>query len=265
MEKSTQPKLSRRARLWFIIALTLPVAILTLIEPPIAQDPSYHQFADQRMFFGIPNFLNVVSNLAFFIVGVIGLTFLWRHRQQGYPYFIDKREEWPYLVLFIGITLTSLGSSYYHLAPDNTHLVWDRLPMTISFMSFFAAMVMERINLKAGLFLLIPLVVFGIFSVIYWYASGLSGTGDLRYYVDAQFYPLLAMPLIVILFPPRYVPDRWVFSVILLYILSKVFELQDAQIYKMLHGIVSGHTLKHLTAAAASLVVIWVLKHRKPV
>lgn len=263
-EKSKHTHFSRRARIWFVVALTAPIAILTMIEPPIAQDPSYHHFVDQRVILGIPNFWNVVSNLAFLVVGVMGLIFLWRHKQQGFPHFIDKRESWPYLTLFIGITLTSFGSAYYHLAPDNTHLVWDRLPMTISFMSFFAATVMERINLKVGLYLLIPLVIFGVFSVVYWYTGNLRGTGDLRFYVDVQFYPLLAMPLIVILFPPRYVPDRWIFGVILLYALSKAFELQDAQVYKMFHGIVSGHTLKHLAAAFATLLVIWVLKHRKP-
>lgn len=264
MEKSTHTHLSRRSRIWFIIALTIPIAILTIIEPPIAQDPSYHQFADQRMVLGIPNFLNVVSNLAFLIVGVIGLVFLWRHRQESYPHFIDKREVWPYLTLFVGVAMTSLGSVYYHLAPNNTHLVWDRLPMTIAFMSFFAATVMERIDLKFGLLLLVPLVVFGIFSVVYWYAGNLHGTGDLRIYVDVQFYPLLAMPLIVVLFPPRYIPDRWIFGVILLYALSKIFELLDAQVYTILNGIVSGHTLKHLAAAFATLFVIWVLEHRQP-
>ena len=105
--KATHTHLSRRARIWLIIALSIPIAVLTLIEPPIAQDPSYHQFADQQMMLGIPNFLNVVSNLAFLVAGVIGLRFLRRHKQQAYPCFIDKREEWPYLTLFLGVALTS--------------------------------------------------------------------------------------------------------------------------------------------------------------
>lgn len=256
--------LSIRTRIWIIISLTIPVVILTIIEPPIAQDPSYHQFADKRMLFGIPNFLNVFSNLAFMIVGVIGLVFLLRQRRHAYPAFINKKEIRPYLILFTGILLTSLGSAYYHLAPNDTHLVWDRLPMTLAFMSFFAATVMERISLKAGLSLLIPLVIIGIFSVLYWYAGDLRGKGDLRFYVDVQFYPLIAMPLIVVLFPPKYIPDRWIFGIILLYALSKACELWDMPIYEFSRNIVSGHTLKHLTAAFASLVVVWVLDHRQP-
>ena len=33
--------------------------------PPIAQDPLYHAFADQRALLGVPHFWNVVSNLPF--------------------------------------------------------------------------------------------------------------------------------------------------------------------------------------------------------
>jgi hypothetical protein len=47
------------------------VALLPL--PPLLQDQSYHQFADQRELFGIPNFWNVVSNLPFVAVGAVGL------------------------------------------------------------------------------------------------------------------------------------------------------------------------------------------------
>lgn len=42
-------------------------------------------------------------------------------------------------VLFAGVLLTSAGSTWYHLAPTNDSLVWDRLPMTLGFMGLFAA------------------------------------------------------------------------------------------------------------------------------
>jgi hypothetical protein len=47
------------------------VALLPL--PPLLQDQAYHQFADRRELFGIPNFWNVVSNLPFVILGAVGL------------------------------------------------------------------------------------------------------------------------------------------------------------------------------------------------
>jgi hypothetical protein len=64
-------------------------------------------------------------------------------------------------VLFCGLILTAAGSAYYHLAPDNARLVWDRLPMTMVFMSLVAAIVMERIDLRAGLVLLPILLLVG--------------------------------------------------------------------------------------------------------
>lgn len=93
------------------------VALLPL--PPLLQDQAYHQFADQRELFGIPNFWNVVSNLPFVAVGAVGL--LRFHRDVTTT------------VLFAGIFLTGFGSSYYHLDPNDSTLFWDRLPMTICF------------------------------------------------------------------------------------------------------------------------------------
>jgi len=46
----------------------LAVAITSFVSP-IAQDPAYHQFADRRALFGIPNFGDTASNIGFLIVG----------------------------------------------------------------------------------------------------------------------------------------------------------------------------------------------------
>lgn len=265
IKRHTHLKLSREGRIGLIICLTIPVIILTMIEPPLAQDPSYHNFADTRDIWGIQNFFNVVSNAAFFVVGIVGLVFLRQQYLLGKSNaFLDRVEEWPYFILFLGVTLTSFGSAYYHLNPNDTHLVLDRLPMTLSFMAIFSITIMERINIKAGLKLLPFLVLLGAASVIYWYLGDLRGGGDLRFYVDIQFYPLLVIPLLVVLFPPRYLPDRVIFLVILLYALAKLFEIWDAPIFNLSGRTISGHTLKHLTAALSTYVIVWILGIRRP-
>lgn len=254
-----------RQRLNLLLALTLPVLVLTFLEPPIAQDPSYHNFADQRLIWGVPNFFNVTSNAPFLIFGVMGLLFLWRLRRTGgWPAFVDLVERRPYLVFFIGVAVTSFGSAYYHLDPNNTHLVWDRLPMTFGFMSIFAAVIMERIDRDAGLRLLWPLVAMGIASVGYWYWSELHLQGDLRFYVDVQFYPLMAIPLLVALFPSRYTKGEQVYTIILIYALAKAFELLDKPVYQLLGGVISGHTIKHLVAALATYWAMRMLLLRRP-
>ena len=95
--------------------------------PPIPQMQSYHGFADARTMLGVPNFLNVVSNFPFVVVGVLGLWLLLRHDAVGPDGpVLERAERWPLLVLFTGILLTAFGSSYYHLAPNNDRLVWDK-------------------------------------------------------------------------------------------------------------------------------------------
>ena len=133
---------------------------------PIHQDPAYHRFADARAWLGVPNAWNVWSNLPFVIVGLAALQ--WLARQP-----VPHRKMWA--VFFIGITLTGFGSAYYHWNPNNDTLVWDRLPMTISFMAFFAALLAERVSERAGNWLLMPLLAAGIGSVVYWHY-----TDDLR-------------------------------------------------------------------------------------
>ncbi|MFQ5420569.1 MAG: ceramidase domain-containing protein, partial [Anaerolineae bacterium] len=254
-----------RRRLHLLLALTLPVLVLTFIEPPIAQDPSYHHFADQRLVWGIPNFFNVTSNVPFLLFGLMGLIFLWRLRRTGgWPAFVALVEERPYLVFFIGIAAAGFGSAYYHLAPDNTHLVWDRLPMTFDFMSLFAAVIVERIDRDTGLRLLWPLVGMGISSVVYWYWSELHLHGDLRFYADVQFYPLMAIPLITALFPSRYTKGEQLYTIILIYALAKAFELLDKPVYQLLEGVISGHTIKHLVAALATYWALRMLLLRRP-
>src|SRR5262245_26864246 len=105
--------MTRRARLGLLWAL-LGAALLSA---PIPQDPAYHRFADTRVMWGIPNALNVVSNVVFVLVGTLGLWSIWPGRSAGRVYFQSAGEWWPYGVFFGGFALTGLGSAYYLLAP----------------------------------------------------------------------------------------------------------------------------------------------------
>src|SRR5580704_2712437 len=127
--------ISRRVGLRVLFVITIVIFVVDLLLPRIPQPQSYHMFADQRSFLGIPNFGDVVSNVPFAIFGLWGLAFLMRSSsEQLSEHFLDSRERWFYLIIFTGLLLTAFGSSYYHLAPSNARLVWDRLPMTIVFM-----------------------------------------------------------------------------------------------------------------------------------
>jgi hypothetical protein len=231
--------------------------------PRIPQPLSYHHFADQRSLLGIPNFGDVTSNLPFAVIGIWGLVFLRRARSSLAGHFIDRREQWPYLFVFVGLLLTAFGSSYYHLDPNNATLVWDRLPMTITFMSMVAAVIMERISLRLGLWLLPILLIVGLGSVLQWNWSEMRGTGDLRFYAAVQAYAAMVI-LLALLFPARYTRSRDLGFVVGFYALAKVLEYFDKPIFAALH-IVSGHTLKHLAAAAAGYYILRMVEKRQPV
>lgn len=252
--------LSRKNGIALMLGVAAGMAILMFRLPPIPQPASYHQFADQRRWLGIPNFANVISNVAFAVVGICGIVFMRRHAERA---FLDPRERWPYYGVFVGLLLTAFGSGYYHLAANNARLVWDRVPMTIVFGSLVAALVAERISVRAGLQFLPWLIAFDAGSVLQWHWNEIHGHSDLRVYAGVQAYSALAL-LLAILLPPRYTRSRDFAVVFGVYLLAKVFETADRQIYSLGH-IVSGHTLKHLAAAAAGYWIIRMLRLREPI
>ena len=171
---------SKKAGTYILLAVTAALIAAYPFIPRIPQPQSYHQFADHRAWLGIANFGDVMSNVLFAIFGAWGLFFL--AGAESKKRFIDQRERWPYWIIFIGMFWTAFGSGYYHLAPSNERLVWDRLPMTVVFMPLVAAMIMERIDLEWGLRLLPILLLIGMGSVVQWNQSEQRGAGDLRFH-----------------------------------------------------------------------------------
>jgi len=241
-----------------LISLFICAVAVMIFIPAIPQSEAYHNFADKRTFFCVNNCWDVLSNIPFVLVGIAGLVFTIKKMLQN----DDRAAYFPYAIFFAGVLLTGFGSAYYHLNPTTQTLVWDRLPMTISFMAFFAAIISERISEKIGRGLLIPLLFIGAGSILYWIWTEGMGCGDLRIYALVQFIPITFIPIIILLFPSKYTRGNDLFYVVGFYGLSKLFEAMDNQIY-MLGGIVSGHTLKHLAAAVAVYRLLRMLKNRK--
>jgi len=253
--------LSHRSRVAIIVAVAVAVLAAAFLAPPIPQDPEYHNFADTRPFWGSANLANVVTNAPFLLVGALGLALLFEPSTGAETRRSALRL--PFLIYFTGVALVALGSAYYHEDPTNETLFWDRLPMTIAFMALFSAFIVDRIHKGSGPVLLPLLIVTGIASVIYWSMTEAADRGDLRFYAFVQFFPLLAIPLICMLFGPRKLDARYFVIMFCLYGLAKVFEHFDWEIFELLGGSVSGHSLKHLSAAAAAYAALPML--RQPV
>lgn len=240
-------------RVWVFAAVALAGTIAAFVLPPLRQPESYHQFADGRTLAGIPNCLNVVSNAGFLTVGLVGLWYI-----AASDRFIEPRERTAYAVFFLGVCATCFGSSYYHWRPVDATLAWDRLPMTLAFMSLLSAMIAERISVTAGARLLWPLVAAGAFSVGWW-----RWTGNLWPYMAAQYFTIFLIGWLALMFPPSYTRSADLLVVTGLYGLAKIAEGLDARIYSLTRW-VSGHTLKHLIAAGAVYGVLRMLRKRAP-
>jgi hypothetical protein len=246
-------------RLKIIFSIIVIAVIAALGFEPVSQDMAYHRFADQRNAFGIANFFNVISNLPFIIIGMMGMRFiLATQKKSGWLASLKPH----YFIFFVGIFLTGIGSSYYHFHPDNQTLVWDRLPMTIAFMALFSAIVGEYISTRWALKIVVPLLVLGLISVIYWHVSEQNGHGDLRLYALVQFLPMILIPTILWLFTPIEYLNNAIWGMIVAYVVSKIAEFFDAGLYNVL-GLLSGHSIKHLFAAFGAMMIYWALRDRK--
>ena len=242
-----------------LLAPAVFIVIVAIILPPIPQPLAYHNFADHRGWLGIPNFGDVASNLPFAVVGLWGLIVLFAHDA---PKFVDPRERWPYTAMFAGLILTAFGSAYYHLAPNNARLVWDRIPIMMVFMALLTAVISERVSVSTGLALFPVLEIAGVASVFVWRAGEAQGHGDLRFYAAVQVYAILIL-LLALLFPAKYTRGGDFAVVVGFYALAKILEEFDRLVFALDHHGVSGHTLKHLAAAAAGFWILRMLKKRK--
>ena len=228
---------------YFLLLLSAIIALGVVFSiGPIVQDEQYHNFADGRTIFSIPNFWDVVSNLPFLLIGIYAFL-----RVKNLP-----PNQWMYYSLFFGFFIISFGSAYYHWAPDTNTLFWDRLPMTIVFMSLFSIVISEFISIKRGRQLFIPLLLLGVISVLIW---RYGGSGDLRLYGLIQFYPMVALPIIVYFFPAKYTKSNAYWFLLLAYIIAKILEHFDTDLYQ-LTGLLSGHSLKHLVSAVGLFILV---------
>ena len=229
---------------WLIALLALLALTVLVIHGAIPQSQRYHDFADQRAVWGIPRFFDVISNLPFVLVGLLGLY----KSMVSKTITVGKENQKSYNVFFFGLALLGVGSGYYHLAPTNASLVWDRIPITIAIMALSAIVFGEFVSLRLGAKLLIPLVAIGILSVLYWYWSETAGNGDLRPYALVQFLPMVTIPIVLVFFNSKYTKTSGYWFLFSAYIVAKLCELFDREIYNFF-DFVSGHTLKHLFAA----------------
>ncbi|WP_292918684.1 alkaline phytoceramidase [Nitrosomonas sp.] len=255
--------MSLQRQLWIMGGLSVAVIIAAMLLPPTPQSVEYHYFADQRSFIGIPNFNDVISNLAFLLSGGAGLVFLWRVQgMTTQTTFHNRKESLPYWVLFFSVVIVALGSIYYHWTPNTDRLLWDRIPIVMTIAALLSAALIERVSSTIGLRALPLLIIFAVLSVLYWYWTEQQGAGNLNFYIVMQFYLILLIVWVSLCFPSRYSHGNDIYQIIALYAFAKLVELLDESIFVWTDGWISGHTLKHLIAAYAAYRIVLILRKR---
>ena len=237
------------------ILLTGCLALLALaaIDPVLQQSATYHGFADQRFLFGARNAMDVLSNLPFAAFGLAGIWTLGRMSETA----VSKAQRQLALLFFTGLIATAACSMWYHLAPDDTRLAFDRYGMVLPFAGLLGLAASDRISHRAGRGLAMGVLVFGSWSITIW-----SVSANLLPWAALQFG---GMVLLLCLARTRAgenalcVPWGAIFWI---YAAAKVLELTDGQVYQLTNEMISGHTLKHIVASGAALPIIWVMRRR---
>jgi len=226
-------------------AIGLALCVWTVM-PGSAQDPRYHNFADQRHWLGIDRSADVLSNAGFVLIGLLAVVRLVSTVRER----LSRASEAGLWCVALGFVGTGAGSAWYHLDPSDSSLVWDRLPMTVVFAGILGTALAQRVGEDVARFALALLLELGVASVFYWHV-----TGDLSLYLMLQFGGIAALVLLVLSTRRGEDPFPW-WWLIGWYALAKVLEAGDVTIWRMTHGLVAGHALKHLAATAAGAMFL---------
>ncbi len=126
--------------------------------------------------------------------------------------------------------------------------------MTLAFMALFSIIISEFINDKVGQVMLFPLLCIGIISIVIWLIGN-----DLRMYALVQFYPVLAIPIVLMFYKSIVNSSKPYWLLLIAYIFAKLFEHFDLEIHEVFI-IISGHTIKHIVAAIGVYIFLYFKK-----
>jgi hypothetical protein len=240
----------------------LGLAIAFVLLPALPQTPDYHRFVDDRSWFGISNFSDVASNLAILLPALLGLALVNHAASRGHM-FRTACERTLATTCFAALVLTAIGSTWYHLAPDNTRLFWDRLPLGLAFTALPALLIAERISLdRAGRLMLFLWVLTGPATVLWWQFGEVTGRGDLRPYFMLHAFMFVLPPALLAMRTP-YTGRQFYAIAYLLFVLAMAGDRLDHAVFECTHGLVSGHTMKHLLMGLAIGMLAYMFATRR--
>lgn len=220
---------------------------LALFGPVLPASAHQHTLADQRALWGIPCALDVLSNLPFAIAGLWGLVALRRVA----PGMLDAPSRALASLFFAGLVCTAAGSALYHWQPQDAGLLWDRLGMVLPFAGLLGLAGASRVSARAGAAAAGTVLLAGPLAVLWW-----SHSGNLLPWAVVQLGGMLVVLALACLPRRDGALALHLGAVMALYALAKLFEAADHAVFEATGQAVSGHSLKHVLAAAAAWPVL---------
>ncbi len=222
-------------------AVAIAPVILVATMHPVVRGAGFHVYADQRATLGIPHVGDVLSNLPFVAVGIVGLA---RARDvTGLPRAVVA-------AFFAAVLGIGLGSGVYHLVPSDGTLFFDWLPIAMTVSLMVALLVHDRIDPRLGWLATAVLPAAALASVAWWW-----WTVDARWYGLVQLTCIALVPVILLLYPRGRLDRRWLAAGVGCFVLARLVHTRDHQLLDAT-GLLSGHAVKHLFAAAATWCVL---------
>lgn len=210
----------------------------------ITRGPEFHAYADQRTWLRVPHAGDVLSNLAFVAVAV----WFARDRRRA----VARGAWW----VCAGVAAIGVGSAVYHLAPSDERLVFDWAPIVVTLALLSATVIYER-DARAGRIALVVAPCVALASVAWWYAGGGTRGGDMAPYVATQVAGIV-LPTVVALVTPGAVGARWLLAGVAGFAVARVCGAYDRELLDAIA--ISGHSCKHVAAAAAAACALRALR-----
>lgn len=255
-ERPSYARIRRDAWTFAAIAVGLWL-VLRFFLGAMPQWESYHDLADTRVYLGIPRAGDVLTNLAILAAGLWGWTI-------GPRAHLEDDERPAYWLLVGGTIATAAGSAYYHLAPSNPTLVWDRLPMTLVMAALLTLVLADRLDGRHARAALAPLVTLGVAGVAWWGATEMLGHGDLLLYGIVRIGTMVMLAVLLLVRPGRTLGDGWLWASFGVAVAMMLAERFDREIFEATGHLFSGHNLKHVLAGGVIACMFGWLLHRRP-
>ena len=223
-----------RAIVRLLAIVALAVIAIVWVTGSITRGPEFHHYADQRTWLGVPHVGDVLSNLAFLIVAVRAASWSGVRGATG---------------VCIGVGAIGIGSGAYHIAPSDTLLALDWAPIAVTLSLLSAAVIRDRGGERAGRIALVIAPAVAIGAVSWWLATGGTHGGNMAPYVAVQATGVVLPPLLALVAPGE-VRVRWLLAGVVGFLLARYAAANDRAVLEAIGC--SGHSLKHLLAAAAA-------------